>query len=327
MPASLRRRHFNLLAGSAALVALPALADPTYPNRPVRVIVPSAPGGNLDTSTRALMRELSPILGQPIVIENRPGASLLVGTQYVAKSPPDGYTLLAMSNTFTVAPSVVAQPGYDPIRDFDPVSIINASPLVIVVRPQSPVQNLQQLVQLARDKPDQVTYGSAGSGSSSHLAPLLFFREAGAPRAVHIPYKGNAPAIVDVMGGHLMMVMDAVITTHEHIKAGRLKGLAVAARSRVPAIPDVPTFAEQGHPGIVLEAFSGICAPAGTPREIRAKLHQGLTQAMKPEMRERLRANGQDLRASASPEEFGEFIRGEVTRFARVVKEAGIRPE
>lgn len=325
MPLS-RRDLLAAGGGAAALLASGAQAQ-AFPSRPITIVVPYPPGAATDQVARLVQQRMQTEVPVPVVVESRAGANGNVGAAYVAKSPPDGYTLLAMSNTFTVAPSVVAQPGYDPIKDFDPVSIINASPLVIVVRPQSPVQNLQQLVQLARDKPDQVTYGSAGSGSSSHLAPLLFFREAGAPKAVHIPYKGNAPAIVDVMGGHLMMVMDAVITTHEHIKGGRLKGLAVAARSRVPAIPDVPTFGEQGFPNIVLEAFSGICAPAGTPREIRAKLHQSLTQAMKPDMRERLRANGQDLRASASPEEFGEFIRGEVTRFARVVKEAGIKPE
>jgi len=317
----------GLLAIAAALAAPGALADASYPNKVIRVIVPSAPGGNLDTSTRALMREVSVVLGQSIIIENKPGASLTVGTQYVAKSPPDGYTLLAMSNTFTVAPSVVAGAGYDPIKDFDPITIMNASPLVIVVRPQSPFTSLSDLVTQARSKPDEVSYGSAGGGSTSHLVPLMFFRGAGAPNAVHVPYKGNAPAIVDVMGGHLTMVMDAIITTSEHLRSGRLRALGVAAKTRSPVLPNVPTFAEQGYPNFVVEAFSGLVAPAGTPREIRVKLHAAISKAMTPAMVERLRANGQDLRVSASPEEFGEFIKGEVSRFAKVTKEVGIKPE
>lgn len=317
----------SLLSVMAAWAAPAALAQTGYPNKPIRVIVPSAPGGNLDTSTRALMRDVSAVLGQPIIVENKPGASLLVGTQFVARAAPDGYTLLAMSNTFTIAPAVVASPGYDPIKDFDPISIFNASPLVIVVRPQSPFSGLSSMVAQAKVKPDEVSYGSAGGGSSSHLVPLMFFRQAGAPNAVHVPYKGNAPAIVDVMGGHVTMVMDAIVTTVEHLKAGRLRALGVAAGARSPALPDVPTFSEQGYPNFVVEAFSGLVAPAGTPREIRMKLHNAIVKAITPAMVERLRANGQDLRTSASPEEFGEFIKTEVTRFAKVVKDAGIKPE
>lgn len=328
------RQHFEfsrrtvvagLLSAATLAAAVPALADSSYPNRPIRIIVPSAPGGNLDVSTRALGREMSMILGQPIIVENKPGASLLVGTQFVAKAPPDGYTLLAMSNTFTVAPSVVQRPGYDPLKDFDPITIINSSPLVIVVNPQSQADTLPKLVALAKERPDQVTYGSAGSGSTSHLYPLMFFREAGAPDAVHVPYKGNAQAIVDLIGRHLAMVMDAVISTSEHLKAGRLRGLAVAAKTRSPVLPDVPTFAELGYPNFTAEAFSGLVAPAGTPREIRLKLRDAAAKGMTPELRERARAGGQELRASATPEEFGEFIRTEVARFAKVAKEAGIQ--
>ena len=323
------RRLFaaGLLGIAATCFAPGALADPSYPNKPITVVVPAAPGGNLDTSTRAMMREVSVLLGQPIIIENKPGASLLVGTRFVAKARPDGYTLLAMSNTFTVAPSVVLNPGYDPIKDFDPIAIINSSPLVIVVRPQSLLTSLSSLVAHASSKPDEVTYGSAGRGSTSHLFPLMFFREAGAPKAVHVPYKGNAPAIVDVMGGHLTMVMDAVISTSEHLRGGRLQALGVAAKARSPVLPNVPTFAEQGYPNFVAEAFSGLVAPAGTPRDIRVKLHAAITKAITPAMVERLRASGQDVRASASPEEFGEFIKGEVTRFAKAVKDAEITPE
>ena len=298
-------------------------ADADYPSKPIRVIVPTVAGGTLDLYTRALMQAVSPLLGQSIVVENKPGASLLIGTQLVAKSPPDGYTLLAMSNTFVTAPSLIKDTGYDPVKDFVGVGLMNDVPLVILVSADSPYKTLNDLVAVAKASPDKISYGSAGSGSSSHFAAASFFLQMGS-KILHVPYKGNAPALLDVMGGRVTMVIDAVSVAAQHVKSGKLRALAVTSSQRSPMFPDVPTIAESGFPGYALTAFAGIAAPVGTPRVAIDRFHAAMARAMSNDLRERFLKDGVELRASQSPQFFNDFIAQETSRYMRVIKDAGI---
>jgi len=317
----------GLLAIAATLAAPGALADASYPNKVIRVIVPSAAGGNLDTSTRALMREVSVVLGQPIIIENKPGASLTLGTQYVAKSPPDGYTLLAMSNTFTVAPSVVVGAGYDPIKDFDPITIMNASPLVIVVRPQSPFTSLSDLVTQARSKPDEVSYGSAGKGSTSHLVPLMFFRGAGAPNAVHVPYKGNAPLLNDLAGGQLsfaVVVYSAAIDGMADQGWLKVIGQLPATRSRL--LKNVPTVGEGKElPDFHYTTWAGFMLRKNTPEPIAKRLNLALGMVLQdPEVRSQLAAQTLEAATPMSLDEAARFFEAETATYRGTAKAIGL---
>ncbi len=301
-------------------------AQESYPSRPIRVVVPTAPGGNLDLATRDLMREMATVIGQPVVVENRPGASLLVGAQFVAKSAPDGYTLLAMSNTFATAPHLLTTAGYDPIKDFEGVGQMTISPLMLVVASSSSVTSIQGLVAMARERPGEVSYGSAGIGSTSHMAPAMLFLQAGVT-ALHVPYKGNAPALIDVGAGRVTFTIAAISDVAERVKAGHFRALGMATMKRSPLMPGVPTIAEAGYPGYELVAFAGLAAPAGTPREARMRLHGALARSMTPAVRERWAANGVEISGSESADHFSAFIRTETARYGKLVKDLGIKPE
>lgn len=302
------------------------MAQESFPSKPIRVVVGTAAGGNLDLGTRDLMREMSVVIGVPIIVENRPGASMLVGTQYAAKAAPDGYTLLAVSNTFATAPSLLTTAGYDPVRDFEGVGQMTVSPLMLVVAGNSPLTSIQDLVAQAKERPGQLSYGSAGIGSTSHMAPALLMLQAGAS-ALHVPYKGNVPALVDLIGGRVTFVIAAISDVAERIKAGQFRALGMATLKRSPLMPGVPAISEAGYPGYELVAFGGLATPAGTPREVRVRLHAALTRAMTPALRERWAANGVEIRGSESPDQFSAFIRQETGRYARLVKDLGIKPE
>ena len=301
-------------------------AQESYPSRPIRVVVPTAPGGNLDLATRDLMREMATVIGQSVVVENRPGASLLVGAQYVAKSAPDGYTLLAMSNTFATAPHLLSTAGYDPIKDFEGVGQMTISPLMLVVAGSSPVTSIHGLVALARERPGEVSYGSAGIGSTSHMAPAMLFLQAGVT-ALHVPYKGNAPALIDVGAGRVTFTIAAISDVAERVKAGQFRALGMATLKRSPLMPGVPAIAEAGYPGYELVAFAGLAAPAGTPREVRVRLHAALAKSMTPSVRERWAANGVEIAGSESADQFTAFIRQETARYGKLVRDLGIKPE
>ena len=313
-----------LLAVAAVVFSLQGVAQTadTYPNKPIRVVVPVVAGGNMDLTVRQLMQGVSTDLGQPIVVENRPGASLLVGTQYVAKSPPDGYTLLAMSNTFVTAPSLIAESGYDPIKDFTGVGMMSVVPLVVVVGPNSPIRTMADLVAVAKSKPESISYGSAGSGSSPHFAAAMLFLQMGA-NVLHVPYKGAAAALVDVMGERLTLMIDTLNTSLPHIKSGKLHALAVTSAERSPALPNVPTVAESGFPGYATGAWLGIAAPTGTPAAAVDRFSAAMAKAMTPELREQMLASGNELR-SMTPRQFTDYIRRETETVARVIKEAKI---
>ena len=298
-----------------------------FPTRPVRVIVAVTAGGNSDLVARAIAQQITQGLGQQVVVENRPSASQLVGTQFVAKSPPDGYTLLHMANTFAVVPSLLSNAGYDPLKDFTGVSLTCLVPKVLDVNPALPVRSVKELIALAKARPGEISYGTAGIGGTGHMAAELFSRQAGI-KMLHVPYKGSSQAIIDVVGGQIMMMFDEVSTSLPYIRAGRLRALAVTSLKRSPLFPDVPTIDEAGLPGFEDITFLGLVAPAGTPREILARLHAEVAKAVRaPDLHKRFLELGVELTASASPDEFTAYIKAEVEKKARLAREAGIKIE
>ncbi len=307
-------------------VPVSASAQP-YPSKPIRVIVPFAAGGNLDIVIRMVAQKVSEGLGQQVIVENRAGASGLVGLRFVASAPPDGYTLLAVSNTFATAPSVIPSAGYDPVKDFVGVSLVARIPQLLVVNPALPVKSVKELIALAKARPRELSYGSNGAGSTLHLAAELFARDAGV-RMLHVPYKGAAPALLDLIGGQISIVFDQISTSIPYVNAGKLRALGITASRRSPVYPDLPTIAEAGLPGYDMLTWNGIGALAGTPREALTRLHAEIVKAVQtPEVRNRYLQQGIELSASASPDEFGEFLRNDVAKMARIAREAGIRAE
>src|SRR5918999_3140915 len=285
-----------------------AFGQASYPAKPVRIIVPLAPGGNVDIVARALAQQMSESIGQQIIIENRPGASSLVGTQFVAKAPGDGYTLLAVANTFAMVPSIVSNPGYDVFRDFSAISLTCLVPQVLVVNPALPVKTVKDLIALAKARPGELTYATSGPGGTGHMATELFSRQVGI-KMLHVPYKGNSQAIVDVIGGQVMLMFDQVSTSDPHVKAGKLRGLAVSSRTRSPLFPNLPTIDEAGVKGFEDITFNGLVAPAATPRDLRVRMQQEVAKAVgAPKVRDRFLERGVELRASASPEEFAAYV-------------------
>ncbi len=302
----------------------PAVMAQAYPTKPVRIINPLAAGGNVDIVARGVAEQLSKALGQQVLVENRPGASALIGTRYVKGQPADGYTFLAIANTFARVPAIINDAGYDPLKDFTAVSQTCDIPMVLVINPALPVKNLKEFIALAKKRPGELTYGSAGNGGTGHVAAEMFSQQAGI-KMMHIPYKGNAPATTDLVGGQIMLMFDQVSTSVGYIKAGRLRGLAVTTKKRSAVFPDMPTIDEAGIKGFEDSTFNGIVAPAGTPREILEKLRAEVVKAVAvPVLRERFEKNGIPLVASNSLDEYNAFIRRHVEDFAKLAKSAGI---
>jgi tripartite-type tricarboxylate transporter receptor subunit TctC len=321
------KRAYLLIAATLVTAYSAYLQGQSYPARPVRIIVPFAPGGNVDLVVRGISQRLSEGLGQQVIVDNRPGSSGLLGTHLVAKAAPDGYTLLAMANTFAVVPSIMSNPGYDPLKDFAGVSQTCLVPQVLVVNPALPVRSVQQLVGLSRARPGEMSYASAGVGGTGHMAAELFNRHVGL-RMLHVPYKGNAQAIVDVISGQVTMMFDQVSTSAPHIRAGKLKGLAVTSLKRSPLLPELPTIDESGMRGFEDITFNGLVAPAGTPREVLARLNADVGKAVAtPELHQRFIQIGVELIASASPDAFMAYIGAEFRKKAKLAREAGIKIE
>jgi tripartite-type tricarboxylate transporter receptor subunit TctC len=294
----------------------------SYPSKPVRVIVPFTAGGNLDVVVRMAAQRMTEGLGQQVIVENRPGASGLIGLRAVGSAPPDGYTLLAVSNTFTTAPSVVAGAGYDPVKDFVGISFVARLPQVLVVNPSLPVKSVKELIALAKARPRELSYGSNGAGSTLHLAAELFARDAGV-KLLHVPYKGGAPALQELVGGQIAIVFAQLSTSIALIDSGRIRALGVTTSRRSPVYPNLPTIAEAGLRGYDTLTWNGISARAGTPRPIVTRLHAEIAKAV--QARSRYEQQGIEIAASASPEEFDQFIRTDVAKMARVAREAGIK--
>jgi len=309
--------------GPAALAQSPA----DYPGRAIRIVVPVAAGGNVDIVARTVAERISRSLGQTVLVENKPGASSLVGTQFVAKAAPDGYTLLAIANTFATVPLIVPDPGYDPLKDFTGVTLTCLVPQVLIVNPALPAQSVKELVALAKSQPGKISYASSGNGSTGHMAAELFNRQAGVTM-LHVPYKGNSQALVDVISGQVAMMFDQVSTSAPQIKAGKVRALAVTSLARSALLPDVPTVDEAGVPGYEDITFNGMVAPAGTPRAALVRLNRAVAEAVRaPDLYKRFIERGVELKASASPEEFSGHIRAEFDKKGRLAREAGIKPE
>lgn len=310
----------------AALAGGHAAAQ-SYPTKPVHLIVPLVPGGNQDIVARAVAEEMSKGLGQPVVVENRPGQSAIVGTQFVKHAAADGYTLLSVSVTFARVPAVVKAAGYDPRTDFTGVSLVCRIPQVLVVNVNNPAKNVRELIAQAKAKPGELSYGGSGNGSTGHVAAELFMRMTGV-KLLQVSYKGNAQALVDVMGGQITMMFDQVSTSTGQIKGGKLRALGVTTLTRSAVLPDVPTLDEQGLKGFEDVTWNGIVAPAGTPRDVVARLHGAVTRATsQADFRKKYLERGIEIVASESPDAFSRYIRSEADGFAKLVQDAGIAVE
>ena len=305
------------------LTPLSALSQ-TYPNKSVRLVVPFAAGGSTDIVARTLAPRLTEMWGQTVVVDNRPGGSTVIGTEIVARSPPDGHTLLLTPAPFTIVPSLMKKLPYDPQKDFEPVTLINTTPLVVVAHPGVPAKNIKEFIALARSKPGALNFGSSGSGGSNHLAGELFNAMAGV-KMVHIPYKGNAPALTDLVGGHVDVVFNGLTSAIPLIRGGKLRALGMTSLTRASAMPEVPTLDEQGLKGFLAVAWNGLTAPARTPRDVINKINADVLKVVKsPEMIERLRADGSDP-AGYPVEQYQRFLRDETVKWAKVIAAAGVK--
>ncbi|MDQ6618714.1 MAG: tripartite tricarboxylate transporter substrate binding protein [Pseudomonadota bacterium] len=316
-----------LLAACAALTLLcgNALAQ-TYPSKPIRIIVPYTPGGFNDTLGRLLALKFQEAWGQPAVVENKPGAGTVIGTETVAKSAPDGYTLLIVALPFSVLPSLYPNTSFSVTKDFVPIVLAGATQNMLVVNTALPVNSVQDLIALAKRKPDELAYASTGSGSSNHLSMEMFKSMTGT-RINHIPYKGTAPAVTDLLGGQVQVMFDNTPNVLPHVKAGKLRALAVTGAQRSSFTPDLPTVAESGVPGYEITVWFGLVAPAGTPKDIVAKLNAEVNRVLAlPDTRERFQAAGVEP-IGGPPEAFAAHLQREVTKWARVVKESGAKAE
>ena len=317
----------SLLDTAPPLLALtaPVAAQQDYPNRPVRLVIPFPPGGSNDVVGRMIGTQLSEKLGKQVIVDNRAGAGGVVGTEIVSKAPPDGYTLLVISIAHAVNPWLYKLP-YDPIKAFAPIGVMATGPNVLVVNPELPVKTVKELVDLAKQKPGDLQYASAGVGSFQHLGGELFKLEAKV-NLLHVPFRGGGPAMVDVVGGHTKIMFSSLVQTTPHIRSGKLRPLGTGGTQRSPILPDVPTIAEAGVPSYEAVNWWGIVAPAGTPQPIIDKLHATLTQVQDmPEVQKQFANEGAAV-VKMSTAQFGQFMVKEMTKWERVVKEGGIKAE
>ena len=310
----------------AAVGSAPALAQ-NYPTKPVRILIAQAPGSATDVISRVVGNRLSEGLGQPVVIEARPGAGGMLGTEAAARSAPDGYTLfMANNSTHGSNPAVYAKLPYDAIKDFAPIAFVASVPYVLVVEPSLPVKNVQELIALAKSRPGKMNYASAGNGSTHHFCGELLKSMSGID-LVHVPYKGSPPAIAGLLGGEVSLMFANLTDIGSQIKNGKVKALAVTTPKRAPSLPDLPTLSEAGLPGFEITSWFGLLAPAGTPAPIVARLNAETNKVLgRPDVQATLGAQGLEL-APGSPEQFAAHIKSEIAKFSRIGKAAGIKAE
>jgi tripartite-type tricarboxylate transporter receptor subunit TctC len=319
-------RLFFRVALTCLALALPNVAAAqSYPTKPVRLVVPFPAGGTTDILARAMAQKLSEALGQQFVVDNRPGAGGNIGADIVAKSAPDGYTLLMGTvGTQAINPSLYAKMPYDAAKDFAPVILVAGVPNVLVAHPSVPAKTVAELIKLAKDKPGAINFASSGNGTSIHLSGELFKVMTGVQMS-HVPYKGSAPAITDLLGGQVQIMFDNLPSAMPHIKAGKLRAIAVTSTKRAPALPDVPTIAEAGVPGFEASSWFGILAPTGTPRDIVLKINAEGNKALNSaDMKEKLLAQGAEA-VGNTPESFSDYIKAETVKWAKVVKDSGAK--
>ena len=325
MEESRRGAKARAAVAGALLSALAGAAWGQYPAHPVRFIVPSAAGGGTDIIARAISARLAESLGQQFVVDNRPGAGQMIGIELAARSAPDGYTILMAASTLAINPVMYRKVPYDPVRDFAPITQAATLPNVVVVHPSLAVKSVKELIEYARANPGRLNFASAGIGTSPQMSVELLKSMAGIDM-VHVPYKGTAPGVVDLLSGQVLVMAPNVLTALPHIKSGRLRALAVTSARRSEALPDVPTVAET-LAGYDSTQWYGVLAPAGTLREIVARLHDAIVRALRdPEVGKRLAADGAEA-VGSTPEEFAAFIRSESEKWAKVAQAAGIKPE
>ena len=297
-----------------------------YPGRPLRLVVPFPPGGSAETVARILGQMLSESVAQQVVIDNRPGAGTIVGCDIVAKAPPDGHTLLLGSAGLTINATLMSKLPFDPVRDLTPVTLVTSAPNILVVNPTVAAASVPELIALAKAKPHQLNFGSAGTGSGNHLAGEMLKVIAGID-IVHVPYKGDAPAVTELVGGQIHMLFIGLAPVIGHVKAGRLRALAVTSLARSPLMPELPTVADGGLSGFESNTWAGLFVPAGTPEAVMAKLNVEVSRTLKlPDVRERLTNLGFEVIGN-SPGEFGQYFRSEIVKWARVIKQANVRIE
>jgi tripartite-type tricarboxylate transporter receptor subunit TctC len=323
-----RNRHAACAMAFAMSGAMaPHAAAQSYPMKPIRMVCPSSPGGTTDYVARLVAQKLTEAWGQQIVVDDRPGAGGIVGTEMVAKAPPDGYTLLLGTiTTHAVNPALHAGLKFDAIKDFAPISLVVSSPQLLAVHPSVPARTVKEFIAVAKARSGQFNYGSAGIGNSSHLVFELFKNMTGID-ITHVSYKGSGPAISALVGGEVQAIITGIVALYPQVKAGRLRGIAVTSLHRAAALPDLPTISEAGVPGFDVTSWFGVFAPAGTSNAIVMKLNAGIREMLDmPEVRQRLINQGADP-ASNTPEQFAAFIKSEKARWSKVVKDAGVRPE
>jgi tripartite-type tricarboxylate transporter receptor subunit TctC len=314
-----------LLCAALAAVFSPAQAQ-QYPTKPVRLVVPAAPGGGTDITARIIAPKLSEQLGQQVVVENRAGAGTMIGSEAVARAAPDGYTLLMGISTLAINPAMYKKVPYDALKDFAPISQVVSLPNVLVTHPSLPVKTVKELVAFARARPGQLNYASAGVGTNPHLSMELFLAMTGL-KMTHVPYKGAGPGLVDTVAGHVSVMTPSIISGLPHVRGGRLRALGVTSAKRAGGVPDIPTIAEAGVPGYDAVQWFGVLAPTTTPRAIVVRLHGEIVRVLQAaDVKGRLSGDGADP-VGNSPEEFAAFLSAETAKWAKVVKDAGIQPE
>ena len=317
---------FFSAACALAIMAPEVTAQGGYPARAVRLVIPSSSGSGIDLGARLISQPLSERLGQQIVVDNRAGAGTMIGSEIVAKSPPDGYTLLMSPSTLAINPAMFKKVPYDALRDFAPITQIAAIANVLAVHPSLPAKSVKELIALGKARPGDITFASAGTGSNPHLAMELFLVMT-KTRMLHVPYKGSGPAFIDLVAGRVEVMTSSTVGTLPHVRNGRLRALGVTTAKRAVGLPDVPTIAEAGVPGYEAVQWWGLLAPAGTPAEIIARLHKDVTAVLlAPDIKERYAKDGAEVVVN-TPGEFAAYMAAETAKWAKVVKSAGIRPE
>jgi tripartite-type tricarboxylate transporter receptor subunit TctC len=315
-----------ILLGAAACSAGAAEAQQNYPVRPVRLVVPSSPGGGTDITARIIAPKLAEYLGQQVVVENRPGAGTMIGGEVVARAAPDGYTLLMGISTLAINPAMYKKVPYDALKDFAPISQVVALPNILVTHPSLPVKSVKELIAFAKARPGQINFASAGVGTNPHLSMELFLSMAGL-KMIHVPYKGSGQGVIDLLAGHVTVMTPSILTALGFVKNKRLRALGVTSAKRAGGAPEIPTLAEAGVPGYEAVQWFGVLAPAGTPRLIVTRLHKEVVRTLQSaDVKQRLVNDGADP-VGNSPEEFAAFIRSETTKWAKVVRDIGIQPE
>jgi tripartite-type tricarboxylate transporter receptor subunit TctC len=324
--------HFCMRAAGALAIAACAVAAPlpvqaqAYPNKPVRMILAFPPGGPTDIVARVIAQKLTEQMGQQVLVDNKPGAGGNIAAEQVAKSPTDGYTIFYNTSAIVIGPALYAKVNYDTLRDFAPVALTAAIPMVLMVNPQLPAKSVKEFIDLARSKPGQLNYGSSGTGTITHLASAMFSTQAGI-QTQHVPYKGSAPALIDLAAGQVQFMTDTINTGLPYIKDGRMRGLAVTSLKRSVVLPDLPTFHESGLTGFDAAAWQGIVVPTGTAPEIIARLNTETNRALQnPDVRARLAAQGADS-LGGTPAEYAAYIRSEMPRWAKAIKDSGAKAD